>query len=350
MGKPETDKNTFSGNPIGRRSFLKLLVAGAAVLAGLKALDLILPKHAEPETRITTSASVVTTTASAGTTSPPKGSVVVIVRGPMGVNPQLLVDKGLEMLGGVEKLIPSGASLLVKPNLGFYEKDATTDPRVTSAVIRALRRAAPTRVIVGDSSVRGNDVEYAFQVTGTRSAAEEAGAEVRDFRKDQMVSVNLPKGVAMSSVNVFKTVRDCSYIVNVPRLKRHSATVLTISLKNMMGTVPDSEKGRFHQVNLNQCIADLNSAVRPNLVIVDATRIMTRRGPTGGIMVESNMIIASLDPVAADVIAAEELFRAEGVNDVRSSISRVEHIQKAAELGVGVADRSKIEIVDVKIT
>jgi uncharacterized protein (DUF362 family) len=203
---------------------------------------------------------------------------------------------------------------------------------------------------VGDSSVRGNDVGYALQVTGTRSAAEEAGAEVRDFTKDQAVSVNLPKGVALKSVDVFRTVRDCSHIVNVPRLKRHSATTLTISLKNMIGTVTDNEKGHFHQVNLNQCIADLNSGVRPNLVIIDATKIMTKRGPTGGTMVESNMTIASLDPVAADVIAAEELFRAEGVNDPRSSVSRVEHIQKAAELGVGVAERSKIEIIDVRIT
>ena len=335
---------------INRRTFLRFLVAGTIGFLGARSLDLLMPGPIQTQTGTVTA--TVTKTVTTATTIGPvsKAPSVVVVRGAPSIGPQALVEKALELLGGVAKLVPVGATILVKPNVGFYEKDAVTDPKIAAAVIRCLRQVKPTRIVVGESSVRGYDTEHALRVTDMRSVAEEAGAEVRDLRKDSAVSVDLPKGRAITSVEVFKTVRDSSYIVNVPRLKRHSATVTTICLKNMIGTVTDSEKGRFHQVNLSQCIADLNSAIRPNLVIIDATKAMTRRGPTGGTMVDLNLVIASLDPVAADVVAAEELFKAEGVSDPRGSVGRIEHIQRAAELGIGVADRSKIEVLDVTLS
>lgn len=350
MEPSETRKDKSPLASVSRRTFLKLLAAGVSGFLAARLFDFLAPKTIETQTSTVTA--TVTKTITATTTVGPasKSAGVVMVRGAPNVGPQALVDKALELLGGVEKLVPMGASILVKPNVGFYEKDAVTDPEITAAVIRSLKRAKPTRVVVGESSVRGYDTEHALRVTGTRNQAEEAGAEVRDLRNDPAVSVDLPKGRAITSADVFKTVRDSSYVVNVSRLKRHSATVTTICLKNMMGTVPDSEKGRFHQVNLSQCIADLNSVIRPNLAIVDATKAMTKRGPTGGTMVGLNLVIASLDPVAADAVAAEELFKAEGVSDPRGAVSRIEHIQKAAELGIGVADRSRIEVLDVTLS
>lgn len=349
MERSETEEKGASRISVSRRTFLKLLAAGAIGVLGARSLGLLTPRVIETPTG-TITATVTKTVATMSTISPAsKAASVVVVRGASNTGPQVLVEKALELLGGVEKLVPMGASILVKPNVGFYEKDAVTDPEITAAVIRSLKRSKPTRVVVGESSVRGYDTEHALRVTGTRNQAEEAGAEVRDLRNDPAVSVDLPKGRAITSVDAFKTVRDSSYIVNVSRLKRHSATVTTICLKNMIGTVPDSEKGRFHQVNLSQCIADLNSVIRPNLAIIDATKAMTKRGPTGGTMVGLNLVIASLDPVAADAVAAEELFKAEGASDPRGAVSRIEHIQKAAELGIGVADRSKIEVLDVTL-
>lgn len=67
-------------------------------------------------------------------------------------------------------------------------------------------------------------------------------------------------------------------------------------------------------------------------------------------MVPLNMVIASTDPVAADLVAAEELFKAEGIADSRDQTRRIEHIQKAAQMGIGVADRSSIEVVDISLT
>ena len=354
-------KSESRKRPVNRRVFLGLLL-GAAAVAGVVSFDSILSKNAEPEASASTAAAVPTSTtialsptvtktvASTSTSLSSETNVaqVVVVKGAANTDPQLLVDKALEALGGVENLVPAGTNILVKPNVGFYETDATTDPRITAAVVKALKAAQPGQIVVGESSLRGVDTTYAFQTTGTKSLAEAAGAEVKDLTKDSVVSLVIPNGVAIKSVQVFKTARD-SFIVSVPRLKRHTDTTVTISMKNMIGTVPDSEKGRFHQTNVDQCVADLNSALRPRLVIVDATKAMTKSGPSGGVMVDLNTVIASTDPVAADVIAAEQLFQAEGLTDTAGAVGNIVHIEAAAKIGVGVADPSRIQVLNLSL-
>jgi uncharacterized protein (DUF362 family) len=334
--------------PIDRRRFLRLIIGIATGILTLANLQERLLPEVGALTNLPT-LGITRNPSGRRLVSEPNAVRVVIVRGSASIDPQDYVEKALEALGGVEGLVPAGANILIKPNVGFYDNDATTDPRVTAAVVKALKRTQPAKIVVGESALRGVDVDYAFRVTRTRSLAEAAGAEVRDLRKDETVSVEVPNGLALRSVDVFRTARD-SIIVSVPRLKRHSSTTATISLKNLMGIIPDDQKGRFHEINLNQCIADLCLALHPKLAIIDATRAMTKRGPSGGVMVNLNMIVASTDPVAADLIAAEELFKAEGAADPHAAAALIDHIQNTAQVGVGTTDPSKIEVVNVSLS
>jgi hypothetical protein len=61
------------------------------------------------------------------------------------------------------------------------------------------------------------------------------------------------------------------------------------------------------------------------------------------------MVIASTDPVAADVIAAQQLFQAEGSTDTSTTVGRIEHMQDAAKIGVGIADPSRIQVLNVSL-
>ena len=122
--------------------------------------------------------------------------------------------------------------------------------------------------------------------------------------------------------------------------------MVTISLKNMMGTMPKSEMQRFHRVNLSQCIADLNTLIKPDLSVVDATYVMTRTGPTGGDMVEISTIMASGDPVAVSRLAAQKLEELEErVELPLFKASNVKHIKAAADLGVGTSNFDDMIII-----
>ena len=250
---------------------MKIAVAAAVAAIGAAAGYTQLEKFSQSPT---TGRLVETTTSSASAQASAKAKVS-IAKGTSATSKLKLVEKALEPFGGIEKLVPQGSSVLVKPNVAFYDKEASTDPEILANIVALVKKTNPKRIVVGESSVRGADTWHAFQVSGVGKAAESAGAEVKDLRKDQAISIDLPKGVAIRKVDVWKTARDSTFLICVPRLKRHASTTLTVSLKNMMGIITDGEKGRFHATNLDQSIADLNTEVKPNLVIVDAIQIMT---------------------------------------------------------------------------
>jgi uncharacterized protein (DUF362 family) len=132
---------------------------------------------------------------------------------------------------------------------------------------------------------------------------------------------------------------DADVVINAPIAKQHGSTVLTLGMKNLMGVIQN--RNGFHARGLHQCVADLNSAVRPQLTVVDAVRILTRNGPTGGNLDDvkkMDTVIASADVVAADTYAAT-LF------DLTPD--DVPYIQLGAEMGLGQSDLKAIEIEEV---
>jgi hypothetical protein len=122
----------------------------------------------------------------------------------------------------------------------------------------------------------------------------------------------------------------------VPIAKDHGSSRLTMSLKNLMGTVLD--RGAFH-TGLDQAIADINTLIKSNLIILDAVRILTTGGPDGPGKVESpGQIIAGVDPVAVDSYATG-LFKLTGAD--------IGHIRRAKASGVGESDFTKLIIQKV---
>ena len=78
----------------------------------------------------------------------------------------------------------------------------------------------------------------------------------------------------------YKKALEADCYINVPVAKHHSSAGLTLGLKNIMGVIGGS-RGKIH-FSLGQRIADLNIVLKPNLTVIDATRILLRNGPQGG--------------------------------------------------------------------
>jgi len=285
------------------------------------------------------------TEASSSSYVEPGKSLVSVVT---GRDPAELVDRAVGMIGGLDMMVDPGARVVVKPNAGFSQADATTDPRVLAEVVKLAFEAGASEVVVADSSVRGSDTSFNFQKTGIGRAAEEAGAVLRDLRRDTASSVSIPMGRVLDRIDVWNTIVEADVLICVPKLKRHVDAEVTISLKNMIGAVTDEGKGLMHRRGISQAIADLNTVVKPDLVIVDALKAMTRGGPTAGQMVSLETVIASHDPVAADLIAAERLFKAEQDPNPLQAANAVPHIQDAAALGVGTNDPDRISRLEAE--
>ena len=82
--------------------------------------------------------------------------------------------------------------------------------------------------------------------------------------------------------------------------------------------------------------------------IIDAINVMTHSGPGHGDIVFADKLIVSRDPVAADLIAAIELFKLEGLTNPLNEALKIKHIVKACQLGIGCCDINKIEVEELR--
>ncbi len=251
-----------------------------------------------------------------------------------------LTRKAVDGLGGMGKLVKSGDFVVVKPNIAWNqppEIGATTNPEVVAEIVRMCKECGAGRVLVIDHVI-DRPAEMVLGLTGIMAAGKGAGAEVAaaqnesDFRR-----IEISKGQAIKTDTCLKEILKADVFINVPVAKTHGATKLTLGMKNMMGCIWDRQA--WHRNKLDQCIADYATTIRPDLIILDANRILLTGGPKGpGKTKEVGKVIAGVDQVAVDSYGAS-LFE--------MSASEVSHIKLAHEMGVGEMDLTKVNIKNV---
>jgi uncharacterized protein (DUF362 family) len=154
------------------------------------------------------------------------------------------------------------------------------------------------------------------------------------------VNVDIPQGKSLRKTAVNDDVLKANVLINVPIAKDHGSTRLTLGMKNLMGVIKNRQV--LHS-NLGQNIADLASRVRPTLTVIDAIRILTANGPTGGNLNDVqklDTIIASADIVAADSYATS-LFGLQPAD--------IAYIVAGADLGLGRSDLNSIKIEEINV-
>ena len=230
--------------------------------------------------------------------------IVLVKKG----GPEALVKKALEQLGGIKRFVSKGDKVLVKPNIGWDRNPAqaaNTHPQVVSEVVRQCLEAGASKVMVLGNTC--NSAERCYDNSGIKKAAQEAGAEVSYMIKQFYRQVNID-GVELKRWEFYKPALEADKFINLPILKHHALAGVTAGIKNIMGII-GGNRGTIH-TGFDAKIVDLYSVRPADLTIVDATRILTRNGPTGGSLGDvrkADTVIAGIDPVAVDA-AAVKLF------------------------------------------
>ena len=266
----------------------------------------------------------------------------------MGGEPEEMLRKALNEMGGMKKFISAGDKVTVKPNIGWdqpVEMGANSNPQLVGEVIRQCFEAGAAEVTVFDHSC--DDWRKSYLSSGIEKAAKEAGAKVLPADQESYYkTVSIPEGRNLKSAKIHQAILDSDKWINVPVLKNHGGAQLTISMKNYMGIVWD--RSFFHANDLQQCIADICTfEKRPVLNIVDAYRLMKSSGPRGKSLsdvVLSKGLFISQDIIAVDTAAANFF------NQVREiPLDKVTHIAKGEKLGVGTMNLDKLKIKRVRL-
>lgn len=218
----------------------------------------------------------------------------------------------LVLLGGPDRVLPTGTGAYLKPNLaGPFRpgRAVTTHPALVRGLCRLLA-ARGNRLTVGDcpAGVGGETyLDLVYRRTGMRGLAHETGAHLD--RSTEAVELRLPPGALLRRMPVRRSVVECPFLVNLPKLKTHLFTRLTGAVKNLYGTVPGSLKTAYHATLpdpalFSLMLRDLSGALAPGLTVVDAVVGMEGDGPTWGRPRPMGYLIAGLAPLAVDAVLA----------------------------------------------
>lgn len=298
---------------ITRRDFLRRAVVGGAAAIGIGELVAVSADVADAASRPTIAVASQAT-------------------------PAQLVRASVEALGGIGEFVKKGNRVVIKPNIGWARKPetaATTNPEIVTEIVRLCKEAGARDIRVVDHAVDRPDA-LVLRMSGIEAAARKAGAQVSLVSSPALYEkVSLPKGRALRSVSVIRDLRRADVFINVPIAKVHNTTGLTLGIKNMLGAVWD--RGAFHRSSsLDQAIADCAAEVRPQLIILDAVRILLTNGPKGpGRTADKGIVVAGTDQVAVDAYAATLFDR---------KAEQIGHLQRAHAAGIGEIDLQRVNV------
>lgn len=334
---------------VSRRDFLHLMSLGFSSVAAAQLLSSCgsnnSPPAVESQSSPTPLQPLPTSSSSPETEKPvtatPREYPYLVVT--HGDDPEQHVRQGINALGGMERFMQPGADVIIKPNICVpyrsYEYAATTNPWVVAALVKVCLEAGAKRVRVMDYPF-GGPAEECYQSSGIQEQVKAAGGEMELMIPLKYKDYELPDSVSLKKVSVYEDVLKADLLIDVPVAKTHGLAVLTLGLKNLMGTIED--RGAIHR-NFSDRVVDLGTLVRPHLTVIDAIRMLMANGPTGGDLNDvrlQNTMVFSQDIVAADSFAAT-LFGMQPQN--------LDYLVNAANRGLGKMDFQNLKIEEFNV-
>lgn len=304
-----------------RRQFLKSsLISGAAVATG--SINLLTPNNAF---------------------SAEYPDVIVSY----GASATDITKAAVEGLGGMQRFVKAGAKVVIKPNMSFSsppEAASNTNPEVVREVARLCQQAGASRISILDNTLR--TPEDCLRMSRIPEYCKDIPNTNVNYVKAQRLfkEVKVPNGKQLKSMEVVNEVLEADVLIAVPVGKSHGSSGVSLSMKGMMGLIYD--RISFHsRFDLHESIVDMVTIIKPALVVIDGTRILSTGGPGGpGEVIPLNLVVASADMVAADaqMVALGTWY------GKKFEPNQVKHIKLASERGLGQSDLSKLNIKNIR--
>jgi uncharacterized protein (DUF362 family) len=245
----------------------------------------------------------------------------------------------------------AGRHVVIKPNFNTADPaPGSTHNDTLTQLVQELHELGARRITLGESA----------GPPSTRGVMEQKG--IFDLGQDLRFGVvnfdELPENDWVligpedthwpEGFHVPRLVNSAEYLVTTCCLKTHgSGGVFTMALKLSVGITPKPiRRGMHRSPHMRLMIAELNTAIRPQLIVLDGVDAFTDGGPSRGELKQGNVMIVGDDPVAVDAVGIAVL-KELGSNAaiMERAIFEQEQIARAVELELGVAGPDRIELV-----
>jgi len=229
------------------------------------------------------------------------------------------VRKAVELSGGLDAM-PAGARVFIKPNIVFWTRAVAfpkwgviTTSRVVEDIIILLKERGIDDITIGEGTVTMNPKDsatpaHAFETLGYGVLKQKYGIKYINVFKRPFEKVNLGDGVEL---NFNSDILNSDFVVDLPVMKAHNQTVVSLGIKNLKGTIDIPSRKRCHTMmpgkDLHFWVAKLADRMPPMLTLQDGIYTNERGPGPDGRMHRSNLLVASSDVLAADLVGAKLL-------------------------------------------
>jgi uncharacterized protein (DUF362 family) len=279
-------------------------------------------------------------------------SVVSVVRSNNRVEG---VKEAVRLTGGLRPMVRgTQGEILIKPNCNTddpYPRD--THPETIRTIAEALisEGVSKERIVVGETSgrARGLPTRHTVENLGIKALADELGIGLCFFEEEDWVTVKAPNRIAWpDGIKIPRRVYEAERVILTPIMRPHSTATFTISMKLSVGMLDSVGREWLHNEEAHDAkVAELNTVYSADLVVADATKMITGRDPRLMNVVESGIIVAGSNRVATDAVCVGlmKMHRAARVSEIR--VLGHEQFKAAERLGIG---SPRIEDIDLRFS
>jgi uncharacterized protein (DUF362 family) len=236
-------------------------------------------------------------------------------------------------------------TIFVKPNIVSYEPyPTTTHAAVLDTVLKFLTDKGNS-VVVGDGPATdsGNHSKI-MENSPLNRVCGKYFVELVDLHEYGFRKFLTRSGYRL---RVSEIPYECDYMISLPVLKAHSKTTITGATKNLFGLLQNRERMMMYArlKNMHRCIAELHSAFKANLTIMDAveTLITSSEVRHGGEKKKLGYMLAGDDPLAIDSLGLH-LLQGVDPNLKGKKLLEIKHLEWMKKLNLGKIDYKRARI------
>jgi uncharacterized protein (DUF362 family) len=220
----------------------------------------------------------------------------------------------LDQLGSLSKIISKDSRVLVKPNFNTADPyPASTDPLFLKTFVELVLENDPKEIYIGDACTFSQNTQRVMDDLNVFELEKiDQRIKIINFDKHKRVKKKVPKGKYLRSVYLPQILDEIDKLIYLPCCKTHFAAQYTGSLKLSVGLMNKRQKMSFHINHLCEKIAELNTIIQPDLIVMDARKCFISEGPAHGPVREPNLLLASSDHIAIDMEAVKIIQSFEG--------------------------------------
>ncbi len=223
--------------------------------------------------------------------------------------------KALDLCEGLNGL-KTGHRVLIKPNLVAWDDTFPIAPygvytttRLVEDLVIILKEHGCQSITIGEGSVeikKGVGTMAAFKGLGYADLEKKYGVTLVDFNESKSEAFTFHDG---HKLHIAKEAVETDFFINFPVLKTHGQTRVSLGLKNLKGCLKIASKKFCHHADLEleYCFSFIADFVRPALTVIDGIYALEKGALHYGNAYRKDLIIASTDPLAADMAAARSI-------------------------------------------